>query len=91
MVEVLELLSFVDIERKPNENWLNFQNKSKTTGVMAKSLREAYSFMFERYGAMSNQSDANLHQILMEIKCSKEEEVRAVKMFKTLLQFAGWM
>jgi len=90
-LEILELLNFVDSDRKPNQNWLSFQNKSLTTSVMAKSLREAYSFMFERYRDMSNQSDTNLQQIFMDRKDSKDQAVRAVKTFKTLLQFAGWM
>jgi len=90
-LEILELLNFVDAGRKPNQNWVAFQDKSKTTSVMAKSLRETYSFMFQRYPDASNQSDANLQQTFVDRKFGKEQAGRAVKTFKTLLQFAGWM
>ena len=90
-LEILELLSFVDAGRKPNQNWVAFQNKSKTTSVMAKSLRETYSFLFQRYPDASNQSDANLQQIFVDRKFGKNQVIRAVRTFKTLLQFAGWM
>ena len=90
-LEILELLSFVDAGRKPNQNWVAFQNKSKTTSVMAKSLRETYSFLFQRYPDASNQSDANLQQVFVDRKFGKNQVIRAVRTFKTLLQFAGWM
>jgi hypothetical protein len=90
-LEILELLNFVDADRKPNQNWVAFQNKSKTTSVMAKSLRETYSFLFQRHPDASNQSDANLQQVFVERKFGKEHAGRAVRTFKTLLQFAGWM
>ncbi|HEX9913621.1 MAG TPA: DUF5343 domain-containing protein [Candidatus Bathyarchaeia archaeon] len=90
-LEILELLNFVDAAKKPNQNWVAFQNKSKTTSVMAKSLRETYSFLFQRYPDASNQSDANLQQIFVDRKFGKDQAGRAVKTFKTLLQFAGWM
>ena len=90
-LDILELLDFVDADRKPNQNWVAFQDKSKSTSVMAKVLRERYSFMFERYHDMSNQSDANLQQAFMDRNFDKGQAGRAVKTFKTLLQFAGWM
>lgn len=90
-LDVLELLDFVDADRKPNQNWAAFQDKSKSTSVMAKVLRERYSFMFQRYPDASNQSDTNLQQVFMDRKMEKEQSARAVKTFKTLLQFAGWM
>ena len=90
-LEILELLDFVDADRKPNQNWVAFQDKSKSTGVMAKVLRERYSFMFERYPDMSNQSDANLQQAFVDRKFDEGQAGRAVRTFKTLLQFAGWM
>jgi hypothetical protein len=58
---------------------------------MAKSLRETYSFLFQKYPDASNQSDANLQQVFVDRKFGKEQAGRAVKTFKTLLQFAGWM
>ncbi|TRO53978.1 hypothetical protein E2P71_05245 [Candidatus Bathyarchaeota archaeon] len=90
-LEILELLNFVDAGRKPNQSWAAFQDKSKTTSVMAKNLREAYSFMFQKYPDASNQSDANLQQIFVDRKFGKDQAGRAVKTFKTLLRFAGWM
>ena len=90
-LDILELLDFVDEDRSPNQNWVDFQDKSKSTRVMARVLRERYSFMFERYPDASNQSDANLGQVFMDSKLEKEQSARAVKTFKTLLQFAGWM
>jgi len=90
-LEILELINFVDADRKPNQNWVDFQDKSKTTSAMARSLRETYSFLFQRHPDASNQSDANLQQIFVDRKFGKEHAGRAVKTFKTLLQFAGWM
>jgi hypothetical protein len=90
-LDILELLDFVDAGRKPNQNWVAFQDKSKSTSVMAKVLRERYSFMFERYPDMSNQSEANLQQAFVDRKFDEGQAGRAVKTFKTLLQFAGWM
>jgi len=90
-LDILELLDFVDAGRKPNQNWVAFQDKSKSTSVMAKVLRERYSFMFERYPDMSNQSDANLQQAFVDRKFDEGQAGRAVRTFKTLLQFAGWM
>jgi len=90
-LDILELLDFVDEDRSPNQNWVDFQDKSKSTRVMARVLRKRYSFMFERYPDASNQSDANLQQVFMDSKLEKEQSARAVKTFKTLLQFAGWM
>jgi hypothetical protein len=90
-LEILKLLNFVDADRKPNQNWAAFQNKQKTTSVMAKSLRETYSSMFQMYPDASNQSDANLQQVFVDREFSKEQAGRAVRTFKTLLQFAGWM
>jgi hypothetical protein len=90
-LDILELINFVDSDRKPNQNWVEFQNKLKTTSVMAKRLRETYSFMFQKYPDASNQPDANLQQIFVDRKFGKEHAGRAVRTFKTLLQFAGWM
>jgi hypothetical protein len=90
-LDILELLNFVDADRKPNQNWVTFQDKSKSTGVMTKILRERYSFMFERYPDASNQSDANLQEVFVDRKLDEGLAGRAVKTFKTLLQFAGWM
>jgi len=90
-LDILELLDFVDADRKPNRNWVAFQDKSKSTSVMAKVLRERYSFMFQRHPDAYNQSDTNLQKVFMERKMEKEQAGRAVKTFKTLLQFAGWM
>lgn len=90
-LDILELLDFVDEDRKPNQNWVDFQDKSKSTRVMARVLRERYSFMFERYPDASNQSEANLQQVFIDRKLEKEHAGRAVETFKTLLQFAGWM
>jgi len=90
-LDILELLNFVDAGRKPNQNWVAFQDKSKTSSVMTKILRERYSFMFQRYPDASNQSEENLQQVFVDRKFGKEEAGRAVKTFKTLLQFAGWM
>jgi len=90
-LDILELLDFVDEEGKPNQNWAAFQDRSKSTSVMARVLRERYSFMFQRYPDASNQSDTNLQKVFMDRKMKKEQSARAVKTFKTLLQFAGWM
>ena len=90
-LDILELLDFVDEEGKPNQNWAAFQDRSKSTSVMARVLRERYSFMFQRYPDASNQSDTNLQKVFMDRKMEKEQSARAVKTFKTLLQFAGWM
>ena len=90
-LEILELLNFVNQDMTPNQNWRDFQDKSKTSGVMSKSLREAYSFMYQRYPDASNQSDSNLEKLFMERDLNKDQAARAVKTFKTLLQFAGWM
>jgi hypothetical protein len=90
-LEILELINFVDAGRKPNQNWVAFQDKQKTTGVMARSLRETYSFLFQRYPDASNAADVNLQQVFVDRKFGKEQAGRAVRTFKTLLQFAGWM
>jgi len=90
-LDILELLDFVDEEGKPNQNWAAFQDRSKSTSVMARVLRERYSFMFQRYPDASNQSDTNLQKVFMDRKMEKGQSARAVKTFKTLLQFAGWM
>jgi len=90
-LDILELLDFVDADRKPNQNWVAFQDKSKSTSVMTKVLRERYSFMFQRYPDASSQSDANLQKVFVDRKFGKEEAGRAVKTFKTLLQFVGWI
>lgn len=90
-LDILELLDFVDADRKPNQNWVAFQDKSKSTSVMTKVLRERYSFMFQSYPDASSQSDANLQQVFVDRKFGKEEAGRAVKTFKTLLQFVGWI
>ena len=90
-LEILELLNFVNQDMTPNQNWRDFQDKSKTSVVMSKSLREAYSFMYQRYPNASNQSDSNLQQLFMEKDLNKDQAARAVKTFKTLLRYAGWM
>jgi hypothetical protein len=90
-LEILELLNFVDQDMTPNHNWRDFQDKSKTSGVMSKSLRGAYSFMYQRYPNASNQSDSNLQQLFMERDLNKDQAARAVKTFKTLIRYAGWI
>jgi hypothetical protein len=90
-LEILELLDFIDPDKKPNQNWVTFQDKSKTTNLMNKTIREKYSFIFERYPDAINQSDANLQKIFMDRNFSKDQAAYAVNTFKTLLQFAGWM
>ena len=90
-LEILEMLNFVDDGRKPNENWVTFQNKSKSTSLMGKTLREKYSFVFEKYPSASNMSDANLQNVFIDNKFGKHQAACAVRTLNTLLQFAGWM
>jgi hypothetical protein len=90
-LEILELLDFVDADNKPNQNWATFHDKSKSTMLMNKTIKEKYSFIFDKYPDATNQSDANLEKLFMDRKYSKDQASQAVKTFKTLLQFAGWM
>ena len=90
-LEILELLDFVDSDMKPNQNWVSFQDKSKSTSLMSKILREKYSFIFDRHPDATNQSDANLEKIFVDRKFSEDQAGNAVETLKILLRFAGWM
>jgi hypothetical protein len=41
-LDILELINFVDSDRNPNQNWVEFQNKLKTNSMMAESLTKAW-------------------------------------------------
>ena len=90
-LEILELLDFVDGDKRPNQNWVAFQDKSKSTSLMSKTLREKYSFIFDMYPDATNQSDANLEKIFVDRNFSRDQAGNAVKTLKTLLRLAGWM
>lgn len=91
IISVLRFINFIDSDSKPSNNYLSYRDKSKSRAVMAASLRDAYSDLFQTYSDAQNKDKEALRNFFSTSVTAGERVLLAVvDTFKALCELADF-
>ena len=91
ILAVLKFLKFVDDSGVPTDRYKNYRDKSKSSSVLANSIREAYYELFKVYSDAYNKDHKTLQNFFSTHTSLGERAVKStVETFKALCSMANF-
>jgi hypothetical protein len=89
--KILKQLDFVDSSRTPNDRWKQYRDASQSKKIMAKSIRSAYSELFNVYSNPTEKSDEDLKNFFKGKTEFDDEHINfLIETFKVLCTLADF-